>query len=185
MFGGILGSMIVTQHPRDLKTSFLRFSRDFQHRFEISTLRFSSKFSVFEILGLLGHFFGRYLSPGCRDVTGKPGFVVFRSSRYFSLKKSSKNIKFSESYRSRHFPGEKSAKSSTESSSNLFCDLFHVRFLDFDQKFEKFTKFYRKAMFFILKHFLKRENERHELEPRKVTFRGSAGPTFSRPSLRT
>ena len=64
MFGGILGSTIVTQHPRDLKTSFLRFSRDFQHRFEISTLRFFSTFSVFEILGLLGHFFGRYLSPG-------------------------------------------------------------------------------------------------------------------------
>ena len=103
MFGGILGSTIVTQHPRDLKTSFLRFSRDFQHRFEISTLRFSSKFSVFENLSLLGHFFGRYLSPGCRNVTGKPGFVLFRSSRYILQKISSKNIKFSKSYRPRHF----------------------------------------------------------------------------------
>ena len=81
------------------------------------------------------------------------------------------------------FQNEKSAKSSTESSSNLFCGLFHVRFLDFDQKFEKFAKFYTKAILFILKHFLKRENERHELEPREGTFRGSACPTFSRPAL--
>ena len=79
--------------------------------------------------------------------------------------------------------GEKSAKSSTESSSNLFCGLFHVRFLDFDHKFEKFRKFCTKAILFILKHFLKRENERHELVPRNWQFRGTPCPTFSRPAL--
>ena len=52
---------------------------------------------------LIGHFFGRYLSPECQNVTGKPGIVLFSERRYLSLKKSSKNIKFSQSYRSRHF----------------------------------------------------------------------------------
>ena len=55
----------------------------------------------------IGHVFGRYLPRGCRYVTGKPGFVLFSSRRYISKKKSSKNIKFSESYRSRHFPKRK------------------------------------------------------------------------------
>ena len=116
MFGGILGSTIVTQHPRDLKTSFLRFSRDFQHRFEISTLRCFSKFSVFEISSLLGHFLGiiLYLSPGCRNVTGKSGFVLFRSSRYILKKIPSKNIKFSKSYSSRHFVQKSYMKSARD-----------------------------------------------------------------------
>ena len=42
---------------------------------------------------LLGHFNGRYLSPGCRNVAGKPRNGVFRSSRYGFKKILTKNIK--------------------------------------------------------------------------------------------
>ena len=46
-----------------------------------------------------------------------------------------------------------------EGPSNLFCGLFHISILDFDQKFEKFRKFYTKAMLFILNHFLSVEKQ--------------------------
>ena len=49
---------------------------------------------------LLGHFNSRYLSPGCPNIAGKPRNGVFRSSRYGFKKISSKNINFSQSYRS-------------------------------------------------------------------------------------
>ena len=57
-----------------------------------------SEFSL-DFVCLLGHFFGRYLSRECRNVTGTPGFVVFRQRRYSLKKITLKNIKFSKSYR--------------------------------------------------------------------------------------
>ena len=54
--------------------------------------------SDFGEMNLLEHFHGRYLSPGCWNVTGKPRNGVFASSRYFLEKILSKNNKFQESY---------------------------------------------------------------------------------------
>ena len=54
--------------------------------------------SDFGEMNLLEDFHGRHLSPGCWTVTGKPGFVLFRLSRYILQKISSKNNKFQESY---------------------------------------------------------------------------------------
>ena len=39
-----------------------------------------------------------------------------------------------------------------------FLGVFHVRFLDFDQRFEKLVKFCTKAMFVIFLDCLNREN---------------------------
>ena len=41
-----------------------------------------------------------------------------------------------------------------------FLGVFHVRFLDFDQRFEKLVKFCTKAMFVIFLDCLNRENPR-------------------------
>ena len=49
--------------------------------------------------GYDGTFMADMSFPECRDVTGKPGFVLFRSSRYILQKISSKNIEFSKSYK--------------------------------------------------------------------------------------
>ena len=54
--------------------------------------------SDFGEMNLLEHFHGRYLSPGCWNVTGKHRFVLFRLSRYILQKILSKNNKFQESY---------------------------------------------------------------------------------------
>ena len=100
MIGCILGGTIVAQHLRDLKTSFLMFSGGFQHRFWNFDSQILQKCADFENSGFcLVTFFGWYLSRECRNITGKPGFVVFSSRRYILKKISSKNIKFSKSYR--------------------------------------------------------------------------------------
>ena len=99
MFGGILGSMIVTQHPRDLKTLFLRFSRHFQFDFEISVL-IIFKFWIWKFL--LDHFDGPQLFFRGRISLENARNGVFRSRRYCFKKIPWKNIIFSQSYSLRH-----------------------------------------------------------------------------------
>ena len=51
------------------------------------------------VFGYDGTFMADTSFPECRNVTGKPGFVLFRSSDICCKKISSKNIKFSKSYK--------------------------------------------------------------------------------------
>ena len=74
---------------------------------------------------------------------------------------------------------------SSESSSNVFCGLFHVRFLDSDQKNEKFGKFYTKPIVFMLKASLSAEKQRNSLIDRFLTYRSMACHRNSTGSLST